>query len=495
MGVKKFASIVKKIHKNKISGTLTLVFPNGNRYVYIKNGEISYLKSDYPEERLGNILIKQNLINEDELKNYLKKSTEAGTVLGEYLVNEGKVEPEEITQSLKQLFQLIIEACFLEEMKDINFVEKDILINKDLFMEIKTGNLVLETFRKINHKDFETFYNENKNKKPTLNKELIFDFKNLHLNPLEGFVLSRIDGKLTLEEIKKIAFTDEITFYKTIFALDFLGLLDFGETEQGENKDKEKQTGKKEKIKNTEEKEFLNQIEELYVQLPTINYYDLLLLDYTFEEEELKKNYHKLIKKYHPDSHPELKDQHHKLHSIISQITKAYNTLKDSEKRDKYNQKMHINPFKKETPSEKEQITENIKNTNEKEELKTKIENYINAGMYYDAITLLENACKKYRDDVYFFKTLGNIYYRTPTKLKQAIHYLEKAHSMDRKDKDVLQNLAGAYRKVGFYKETYTYYRKLLALDPDNSEANKFMQEVESKNSIFDKLKNLFGKD
>lgn len=507
MSVKKFASILKKIHKNKISGTLTLVFPKGNRYVYIKDGEISYLKSDYPEEKLGHILIKQNLIDEKELNESIEKSKEEGVVLGEYLINSEKITMDQIKQSLKKLFLMIIEACFLEEMKDINFVEKDIMIDKKLFMDIKTGNLVLETFRKISHKDFEDFYNEHKNKKPILNTDIIFDYKNLHLNPLEGFVLSRIDGKLTLEEIKKIAFTDEITFYKTIFALDFLGLLDFGEKEENKKQQQPKQDEKKEKQEHTnnhnenkkelleEEKKFIKHVEELYVELPTINYYDLLVLDYKFSEEELKQNYHRLIKRYHPDSYPHLKELHHHLHAIISKITKAYNTLKDPEEREKYNKKMHIKPFSKEPPQKKEKIKQELKETDIKEELKTTIENYVKSGMYYDAITLLENGCRKYRDDIYFFKTLGNIYYRTPTKLKQAIHYLEKAHSMNRKDVEVLKNLAGAYKKVGFYREAYIFYKKLLAIDPDNVEANRFIEEVESKDSFFNKFKNLFGKE
>lgn len=501
MSVKKFANILKKIHKNHISGTLTLIFPQGNRYLYIKEGEILYLKSDYPEEKLGNILVKENLIKEKDLPVYLKKSKDEEVVLGEYLVKNGIITTEQLTQSLKKLFLMIIEACFLEEMKDINFVEQDIIIDKNLFMDVKTGNLVLETFRKINHKDFEEFYNENKSKKPILNNEIIFDYRNLNLNPLEGFVLSRIDGKLTLEEIKKIAFTDETTFHKTIFALDFLGLLDFGDTkneevdkpENSEIKTHAESTNKEEMSQ--EDKEFIKHVEELYIELPTINFYDLLMLDYNFTQEQLKENYHKLIKKYHPDSHPKLKEINYHLHTIISKITKAYNTLKNPEEREKYNKKMHINPNKKEEPNKNESIKQEIKDNDEKEELKIRIENFVKAGMYYDAITLLENACKKYRDDIYFFKTLGNIYFRTPTKLKQAIHYLEKAHSMDRKDIDVLQNLAGAYKKVGFYKEAYTFYKKLLAVDPDNIEANKFMEEIENKGSIFSKFKNLFSKD
>ncbi len=512
MSVKKFSEILKKIHENKISGTLTLIFPKWNRYIYVSDGEISYLKSEHPEERLGHILVKQNLLSENELEEALKKSKESGHVLGEYLVNTGKITVQELQQSLKNLFLMIIEACFLEEMKDINFVEKDIRIDKNLFIEVKTGNLVLETFRKIDHKDFEDFFNEHKNDKPKLSEKIIFDYKNLNLNPLEGFILSRVDGKLTLEEIKKIAFTDEKTFYKTIFALNFLGLLDFGNNDEENYKNKPQTTEKtaqkeiKKEQKQTKESEyseknedFIKEVQKLYINLPTINYYELLSVDYYFEKDELKDNFHKLVKKYHPDSHSNLKEIRHQLQSIIATITKAYRTLRSDYERAEYNKRMHIKPPeekpKKQEEKKKEEATKQVKQTDPKEELKKQIENFVKAGFYYDAVQLLESACKQYKDDIYFFKSLGNIYYRTPTKLKQAIHYLEKAHKMDRKDTDILQNLAGAYKKVGLYKEAYTYYKKLLSLDPDNPDAKEFLGEVENKGSIFSKFKNLFSKD
>ncbi len=505
MSVKKFANILKENHKEKKTGILNLVFSEGKRSIFLKEGEIVYVKSEYPEEKLGNILLKQNLITEKELEKALKESKKEDIVLGEYLVNKQKLTSEQLRESLKQLFLLIIEACFLEEMKELNFSEEDISIEKNLFLDVNTGNLVLETFRKINHTDFKEFYEEHKDKKPVLNQKSEFVYSNLHLNPIEGFVLSRIDGKLTLEEIKKIAFTDEETFYKTIFALDFLGLLDFGEEEKEEtnrtNLSEDKtQTKKAAEVKMEEQlensDEFKNHIEQLYLELPTLNYYDLLLVDYDFTKEDLKLQYHRLIKKYHPDSHPELKEIHHKLQAIVSKITEAYNTLKDPYEKKLYDKKMHINIQKNTQKTAKNNLEQNNADKSEpqedKEELKKTIENYIKAGMFYDAITLLENGCKKYKDDIYFFKTLGNIYFRTPTKLKLAIKYLEKAHSMDRKDAQVLNNLAGAYKKVGFYREAYTYYKKLLAIDPEHKEANEFISEVENKNSILDKIKKLF---
>ena len=513
MSVKKFSDMLKRIHTNKVTGTLTLVFNKGNRYLYIKDGEIKYLKSDCAQEKLGSILVSEKLITEEELTEAIEQSKQLGLVLGKFLLEINKITHEQLRQSLKKLFELILEACFLEEMIDINFVEKDILIDESLYLDVKTGNLVLETFRNIDHPDFEAFYEEHKNQKPKISQNNAFDYTELSLNPLEGFILSRIDGKLTFEEIKKIAFTDDKTFYKTIFALDFLGLVDYNETPpntQKTEKNNKKETTSKQKVKTEskqaktedaeqplteEDKKFMKEVNELYLELPTINYYDLLIVDYKFDKNELKESYHKLIKKYHPDSHPKLKEIHHELHAIVSAITKAYNTLKNDLEREEYNKRMHINPNQNNT--EKIQ-TQKLKKDKEKEndpkeELKAKIEQYVKAGLYYEAISLLESACKMYKDEKYFCKTLGNIYFKTPTKLKNAIHYLEKAHTLDRKDTEVIKNLARAYKKVGFYKEAYIYYKKLQHFDPDNTEAKKFLDEVEKKPSIINKLKNMFS--
>ncbi len=511
MSVKKFSDMLKRIHTNKVTGTLTLVFKKGNRYLYIKDGEIKYLKSDCEKEKLGTILVSEKLITEEELNEAIEQSRQLGLVLGKFLLEIMKITHEQLRKSLKKLFELILEACFLEDMLDINFVEKDILIDESLYLDVKTGNLVLETFRNIDHPDFEAFYMEHKNQKPIIAKDNAFDYTELALNPLEGFILSRIDGKLTFEEIKKIAFTDDKTFYKTIFALDFLGLLDYiepsnnGEKTETNNQKNMTQNGKTKPLQSEdketkptlteEDRKFIKEVNELYLELPTINYYDLLIVDYNADKNQLKESYHKLIKKYHPDSHPKLKEIRHELQAIVAAVTKAYNTLRSDFEREEYNKRMHINPSKRETENIKTGSLkkEREKESDPKEELKAKIEQYVKAGLYYEAISLLESACKMYKDEKYFCKTLGNIYFKTPTKLKYAIKYLEKAHSLDRKDTDVIKNLARAYKKVGFYKEAYIYYKKLQHFDPDNSEAKKFLDEVEKKPSIINKLKNMFS--
>ncbi|MBO9573942.1 MAG: J domain-containing protein [Chitinophagaceae bacterium] len=63
-----------------------------------------------------------------------------------------------------------------------------------------------------------------------------------------------------------------------------------------------------------------------------IDYYKILGLEKTASEEEIKKAYRKLARKYHPDLNPNDKEAHHKL----QQINEANEVLSDPEKRKKY---------------------------------------------------------------------------------------------------------------------------------------------------------------
>jgi curved DNA-binding protein len=65
-----------------------------------------------------------------------------------------------------------------------------------------------------------------------------------------------------------------------------------------------------------------------------IDYYKILGLDKNASQEDIRKAYRKLARKYHPDLNPNDKDAHKK----FQQINEANEVLSDAEKRKKYDQ-------------------------------------------------------------------------------------------------------------------------------------------------------------
>src|SRR5688572_26149017 len=65
-----------------------------------------------------------------------------------------------------------------------------------------------------------------------------------------------------------------------------------------------------------------------------VDYYQALGVDKNASEEDIKKAYRKLARKYHPDLNPNDKEAHKK----FQQINEANEVLSDAEKRKKYDQ-------------------------------------------------------------------------------------------------------------------------------------------------------------
>ncbi|MGN1147900.1 MAG: DnaJ domain-containing protein, partial [Lachnospiraceae bacterium] len=64
------------------------------------------------------------------------------------------------------------------------------------------------------------------------------------------------------------------------------------------------------------------------------DYYDVLGINRSADEKEIKRAYRKLAKKYHPDTNPGDKQAEQK----FKELTEAYNVLSDSEKKKLYDQ-------------------------------------------------------------------------------------------------------------------------------------------------------------
>ena len=93
------------LHQAQAGGELVLEQNDGTRHLYLKDGELQYLRSDAVGEQFGNYLIRLGVLDYNALKDLLK---EEGARVGEKVVQWGLMTGEERDARLGELFGNIL---------------------------------------------------------------------------------------------------------------------------------------------------------------------------------------------------------------------------------------------------------------------------------------------------------------------------------------------------------------------------------------------------
>jgi tetratricopeptide (TPR) repeat protein len=111
---------------------------------------------------------------------------------------------------------------------------------------------------------------------------------------------------------------------------------------------------------------------------------------------------------------------------------------------------------------------------------------HFNLGEHGEAVAVLsrgEAHAKLTREQYQLLQTRGTAYFNLGDFTK-AISDLEKANSIQRGESRNLEQLGIAYFQIGDYPKAKTYLEQSLALNPDASEAKRFLPKVDYQNGL-----------
>lgn len=446
---------LRQIYFNHLSGELTAKYGQIEKNLYFNIGDLVFARTNQPGERLGEILFKLGKISEEtflKIEEYLAPKQNLGQVLikkglvSERNLREGLIyQMKEITLNLFNIFEATFE--FNENQTYQSPLGEEI--------RIATSQLIEDGIRLMKiHPKLILFFEE---KVPFIKNKTF-----LHLlTQEERELLTKITGKTSAKALLKISGLAGEHFWRCLYLFYCLDLIDF----LGEES-----TWKKQEEKEAETSEILNEVLEFQAKIASLNYYDILGINRGATEEEIKKAYFNLARRFHPDRFgreisPTWRD---KINEIFDRLTKAYKTLIDREARRKYDLSLAGAVEEKSAAAKAE----------------TKFRQgrtLFNQGRFEEAVILLEEAVRLVPNKADYRLLLAMAEAKIPALRKKAELDFLKVQELEPWNAEAYVGLGLLYKEEGLIIKATKQWRKALEIDPDHPIAKTEFELIEGK--------------
>jgi hypothetical protein len=183
------------------SGKLVLRHDELERTIHWKEGEIVFATSNSPEHSLGQFLLRNGKITQEQYEESKRRVT-AQMRHGKILVQMGAISPKDLWWGVKHQVLDILYSLFSWKGGSFTFLDSaDELANERIMLAINTSSVIMEGVRRLDESA--------RIREKITGVDMIFakvpgavpDFRELEMAAAEIEVCNNIDGKLTVREL------------------------------------------------------------------------------------------------------------------------------------------------------------------------------------------------------------------------------------------------------------------------------------------------------
>jgi curved DNA-binding protein CbpA len=460
--VQHIASFLKDIYFQEKSGRLVIKRKEIEKYIFFIKGKPFQVKTNVKSERLGEILFKLQKIQQEtfaKIDDYI----EANQPLGESLKKSGVIKETDLREALS--FQ--IREAFLNVFDyfdaDISFQERSDLKLPAEFPDVDIPFIIDYGIRRMKYEvSLQKFF--------TGKKVVLKNTKYAYLlTDEEKSLLQHFSTAQEIEKMSRPAGFSPDSFFRSLYlfyCLDMIEVLGSDKTFRKDNREKEK--NKNQEMGEIEDR--LEELKEIKASLKTKNFYELLGASRTATDEDIKRAYFNLARKYHPDRFNQQVKDTSLINEIFNSLTNAYRILIDPQKRKQYDSQLSTaGPDSAEDQTKKADIKYRQART------------LFNQGMYEETIIFLEEAIRLRRGKAEYFLLLAMAESRLDAYKKKAEQDFLQAIELQPWNADAYLGLGILYMNEGLKIKARKQLEKALEIDPDRPQVKTLIAELDKK--------------
>ncbi len=481
--------IFKRILAERMSGKLRISSGPLEKSLFFTNGRITFATSNQPNERIGEILVRDGTISTHD-KDMAQNYRMPGKKFGDTLVEMGKLLPDDLKKALSKQAATIATSVFLLQDGHYYFSDGVKAPQEIQLHNLSTSDIIMEGIRSMPYRDEMKASIGNPARPLKLTAASYQISEQVTLKPTEAFVLSRIDGIASLAEIAPLVPTEEVETYKMVYGLRVLGLL-IGSAQHQTAADAVRETKSQGSGQNAQPGVGANLHEEdqpaelatVYSRIGEVDYYQLLGVPSNASTADIKKMYYRMAKVYHPDRFRASggSETQKKAAFVFSKMTEAYEVLVDGKARLAYDR---TGPGEKrdfvKPPEERREEKMAEKESTEKgaQESYEKGLDLFNSRKYTEAIEPLSLAVKAAPRNLDYLLTLAKAQAKNPPSRKEAEKSFLRAVNLDKLNPEPYVQMGKYYKEIKDFEKALALFQRALAIDDEHEEAQKEMSSL-----------------
>ncbi|MBN2369367.1 MAG: DnaJ domain-containing protein [Vicinamibacteria bacterium] len=472
-------TILRDVYLHRRTGLLHFTKPGAHRTVRFIKGCIVGADTDMIERSLGEELAREGLLNEEDLKRARATVVATGRSLGAVLQDLRLVERGRFEDVAALHAREILLDVFSWNAGTFRFEEQSVEQAEDgnVTLKLSTGEIILEAVRSVGSATAIRAALGDLNRVLVPSTDPLLRFQRITLTPTDGFVLSRVDGTLTAEQIVEIAPRPASEVEQSLLGLLCTGIIEFLPAAP-ERKEAPAPRAKPPGGGNVEA--LRRQIISAAAQLQSRNHFEVLGMPVTASAAEIKAAYFRLARKFHPDAHhdPALADLRDPLERTFTRINKAFDTLSDPERRAAYESfiaRQEAPPPVREEPPAREASAEVV------ERALQDAEQLWSEGKHWEVVGLIHGALPQARGRVRQRMRIlrAQVFLKYPERVRQVIDELQDVVAEDPQDAQAQYLLGVAFRIAGLKKRAAGHFKKTLELRPQHREARMELEALD----------------
>jgi len=480
-------SLLNRIYTARLIGELQFLTGRVERRLFFNLGTLVFASSSLPADGLGEVMLREGALTQSQFEEATRRMEE-GQRFGFALVDLGVCDLATIADWVrKQVTLIAASAVEISAGRYYFFDSFAEQIVPEVGIALPMGRFLLPALRVAEDLPLEELVND-EGLLVDLSPDPLMRFQDVELNEDERSVLSAVLQPVSAAELLRTCNRPAASGARALYALLALGMLVAIPREEAPKKQPEAAAADgPEALEGTriafardvatarppqpETSEFEKEMGELLRVCDTGTYYQLLGVTANASPQQIRANYYKLARKFHPDRHMGNVDWIDPLQKLMHSLTAAYRTLTQEETRKTYDDQLaKAGAFTLGVAKTEQQQTA--------EECLEEAKRCLYAHNYAGSIPWLRKCVEIAPKESKYHAILARSLAAVPQYRREAIEHFEEAIKLDPWNTSAYLQFGELYEEMELPWRARALFEKILDIDPEHSKAREKLREL-----------------